>query len=161
MRSTTMPVNDRDKRALLWGGTAIAILLLYLLMRGGSPAAPAEPVQADVPATMPAAPPPIMAVAAPVMGPAPAVDVSQLRLFGLLSRGAVIGMADGTQRFIPIGREIVPGVTLRGVEIHHAILATGAGEVRLGFDGVAQPEVAAAAAAAPIASGAQRGDTLR
>ena len=156
-----MPLSERDKRALLWGGAAIAVLLLYLLMRGGSSAPPAEPVQADVPATMPAAPPPVVAVAAPV-AMVPSADLSQLRLFGLLSRGAVIGMPDGTQRFIPIGREIVPGVTLRGVEVHHAILATGSGEVRLGFDGVAQQQ-AAAAPPAPVASAeaAQRGDTLR
>lgn len=156
-------LSERDKRALQWGGAAIAILLLYLLLRGGGSGPPAEPVQPDVPATMPAGPPPVVAVAAPV-AVVPAADVSQLRLFGLLSHGAVIGMADGTQRFIPIGREIVPGVTLRGVEVHHAILATGSGQVRLGFDGVAQQQAAAAPpAAAPAASAeaAQRGDTLR
>ena len=70
-------------------------------------------------------------------------DASQLRLFGMLSRGAVIGMADGTQRFVPVGREIVPGVTLRGVDVHQAILATPSGEVRLGFDVAAQPQAAA------------------
>jgi hypothetical protein len=169
-----MPINDRDKRALLWGGGVIAVLLLYLLFRGGGSGSPAEPVQPDAVAAtqatgQPAAyatpmPPPIATapVVVATVAVAPVTDVSQLRLFGLLSRGAVIGMADGTQRFIPIGREIVPGVTLRGVEVHHAILATGSGEVRLGFDGVAQPQVAAAPAA-PVASaeGAQRGDTLR
>jgi len=158
-----MQLSDRDKRALLWGGAAIAILLLYLLFRGGTGAAPqAEPVQADVPAPMPtAASMPVVAVAPPVPVP-PAADMSQLRLYGILSRGAVIGMADGTQRFVPIGREIVPGVILRGVEVHHVILATGGGEVRLGFDGVAQPQAAAAASPAPVASAeaAQRGDTL-
>jgi hypothetical protein len=54
----------------------------------------------------------------------------------------VIGMADGTQRFVPVGREIVPGVILRRIEVHHAILATGTGEVRLGFDSAAQPQPA-------------------
>jgi hypothetical protein len=144
MRSTTMPVSDRNRRALLWGGAAIALLLLYLLTRGGDAPPPAERVQADVQATMPESPPPVLAVAPPmvVVAAAPTADVSQLRLFGLLSRGAVIGMADGTQRFVPVGREIVPGVTLRGVDVHHAILATPSGEVRLGFDGPAQPQAA-------------------
>jgi hypothetical protein len=146
MRSTTMQLSQRDRRVLLWGGGVIAILLLYLLSRGGDSGPSAERAQADVAAATPltgqpatyATPmaPPVVAVA-PVAA-APVTDVSQLRLLGLLSRGAVIGMADGTQRFIPIGREIVPGVTLRGVDVHHAILATGAGEVRLGFDGVVQ-----------------------
>jgi type II secretion system protein C len=159
-----MPLSERDKRALLWGGAAIAILLLYLLLRsGGSGSGPqAEPVQADVPAPMPtAAPMPVAAVAPPVPV-APAVDMSQLRLYGILSRGAVIGLADGTQRFVPIGREIAPGVTLHRVEVHHIILATGSGEVRLGFDGVAQAPAAGAAAPAPAASAeaAQRNETL-
>jgi hypothetical protein len=150
MHSTTMPLSDRDRRALLWGGGAIAVLLLYLLLRGGDSGPRAEPVQPEVVASTPAPEQPVTyaipveptVVAAPVaVAPAAAVpvtDVSQLRLFGLLSRGAVIGMADGTQRFVPVGREIIPGVTLRGVDLHHAILATPSGEVLLGFD-AAQP----------------------
>ena len=140
-----MPLNDRDRRALIWGGAVIVILLLYLLLRGGDSSPKSEPVQADIVATMPAGPP--ATYATPVQPPvaavpvvvAPTVDVSRLRLFGILSRGAVIGMADGTQRFVPVGREVVPGVILRGVDVHHIILATPSGEVRLGFDTAAQP----------------------
>jgi len=156
-----MQLSRRDKRALSGGGGVIAVLLLYLLLRGGDPGPRAEPlpsdaaanVSVDQPATY-ATPvqPPVVAtpvVVAPVavapVAPAPVVvaangDASQLRLFGVLSRGAVIGMPDGTQRFVPIGREILPGVTLRGVDLHHAILTTSAGEVRLGFDIAAQPQ---------------------
>jgi len=148
-----MPLNDRDRRALLWGGGVIAVLLLYLLLRGGDSGAPAEPIQADIAATMPAAQPATYAtpvqspvIAAPV-AVTPSADVSQLHLFGILSRGAVIGMADGTQRFVPVGREIVPGVTLRGVDVHHAILATPSGEVRLGIDNPAQNSAVTAPAA--------------
>jgi hypothetical protein len=147
--------SDRNRRALLWGGGVIAVLLLYLLLRGGDSGPSSEPVQADIAATTPAEQPatyaqpvvPSPAAAAPV-AVAPPVDVSQLHLFGLLSRGAVIGMPDGTQRFVPVGREIVPGVTLRGVDVHHAILATPSGEVRLGFEAAAQPQVPAVAAPA-------------
>lgn len=159
-----MPLSDRDRRALLWGGAIVAVLVLYLLLRGSGPAPPPEPVPADVQATTPVAPPPVIAAAPPVtVAAAPAADVSQLRLFGLLSRGAVIGMADGTQRFVPVGRVILPGVTLARVEVHHAILTTPSGEVRLGFDGVAQPRAASAAPPAPVAlaEAAQRDDTLR
>jgi hypothetical protein len=136
-------LSDRDRRALLWGGAAVAVLLLYLLLRdGGSAPPPAEQIQADVQATMPESPPPVVAVAPPpvVVAATPVVDVSQLHLVGLLSSGAVIAMADGSQHFVPVGREVVPGVTLRGVDVHQAILATGAGEVRLGFDAGAQPQ---------------------
>jgi hypothetical protein len=100
----------------------------------------------------------VVAVAAPVPA-APSADVSQLRLHGILSRGAVIGMADGTQRFVPIGREFLPGVILRGVEVHHIVLATGAGERRLGFDGIAQQQAIGAAAPVASADAAQRSDT--
>jgi len=141
-----MPLSDRDRRALLWGGGVIAVLLLYLLLRGGDSGPPAERVQADIAATMPAdqpatyatpVQPPVVVAPVPVVT-APSVDASQLHLYGILSRGAVIGMADGTQRFVPVGREIMPGVTLRGVDVHQAILATPSGEVRLGFDNPAQ-----------------------
>ena len=139
------PSGPRDRRALLLGGAVIALLLLYLLTRGGSAPPPDDPVRNDVSATVPAASaPPVVAVAPPVpvpvvVAPTPGVEVSQLHLVGLLSRGAVIAMADGTQRFIPIGREIVPGVILRGVDVRQAILATPSGEVRLGFDAAAEP----------------------
>jgi len=147
-----MPLNERDRRALLWGGAVIVLLLLYLLLRGDDSSPKSEPVQADIAATMPAGPP--ATYAAPVQPPAaaapvavaPTVDASQLHLFGILSRGAVIGMADGTQRFVPVGREIVPGVILRGVDVHQIILATPSGEIRLGFDVSGQPQSSAASA---------------
>jgi hypothetical protein len=147
MRSTTMPVSDRDRRALLGGGAVIAVLLLYLLIRGGGSGPPPEPVVTEVQATLPAAPAPVAPASAPVVMVTPVVvtpaaNLSQLRLVGIFSRGAVIAMADGTQRFVPVGREFLPGVTLRGVELHHAILATPSGEVRLGFDSAAPPQAA-------------------
>src|SRR4051794_17159264 len=124
-----MPLDRRDRRALLWGGAVVAILLLYLLLRGGDSGAPADRVQADIAATMPPAPPATYAapvqpasVAAPTVTVAPSADVSQLQLYGILSRGAVIGMADGTQRFVPVGREIAPGVVLRRVDVRQVIL---------------------------------------
>jgi hypothetical protein len=141
-----MPLSARDRRALSGGGLVIAALLAYLLWpEAQSPPAPPPQVQA----------PPAIVMAPPPVAPA-AVDVSQLRLFGVMASGAVIGMADGSQRFVPVGREIVPGVTLRRVELHHAVLVTAAGEVRLGFDGLDQ----AAPAAAPAAT-AQNEETLR
>lgn len=143
---------------MLWGGGAIALLLLYLLTRGGG----SEPSSIELvqPEARIAAPPLVLAPPVPV-AVAPAADLSQLRLYGVLGSGAVIGMADGTQRFVAVGRDVVPGVTLRRVEVHHALLATASGEVRLGFDGIAQPQAAPAAAAAPPAEAAQREESLR
>ena len=152
-----MPLSQRDRRALVWGGAAIAILILYLFLRGGG----SEPSSVELvqPEAQIVAPPPVIAPP-PTVAAAPVADLSQLRLYGVLGSGAVIGMADGTQRFVAIGRDVVPGVTLRRVEVHHIVLATGSGEVRLGFDGVAQPQ-AAPAAAAPPADAAQREEVLR
>lgn len=151
-----MPLSPRDKRALSGGGGVIALLLLYLLLRGGDSQSGREPARNDAvsilpvdqPATyatpvQPASSPPAIVATPVVVAPVavvPNVDISQLRLYGVLSRGAVIGMADGTQRFVPIGREFLPGMTLRGVDSHHAIIATAGGEVRLGFDIAAQPQ---------------------
>jgi hypothetical protein len=153
----------RNRRALLFGAPVIGLLLLYLLVHEGSgggaaqssaplpdPEAPigaatlpAGPiVQVDTPATV--APPgpvmqvPVQAVAVQVAATGP--DPSQFHLFGLLSSGAVIGMADGSQHFVRIGREVAPGIVLRGVDVHHAILATPSGEIQLGFDAGPQPQ---------------------
>jgi len=156
MKLIEKPSTARDRRALLLGGAVIALLLLYLLTRGGSAPPAEETVLNDLSPTIPATPPPSPAVApqelvAPpvVVAAAPPVDVSQLRLVGLLSRGAVIAMADGSQRFVPVGREIVPGVTLSGIDVHQAILATPSGEVRLGFDSAVQPQAPIVVAPAP------------
>lgn len=146
-----MPLSARDKRALSGGGLVIVVLLAYLLWpEAEPPPAPAQPP--------PVAPAPVAVVSAPPPPAAPTVDVSQLRLFGVMASGAVIGMADGSQRFVPVGREIVPGVALLRVELHHAVLATAAGEVRLGFDGVAP--AASVVAAAPAELG-RSDETLR
>jgi len=157
-----IPLSRRDRRALLWGGAAIAVLILYLLTRGGGDSAPSsvELVQSDA-RTVTAPPPQPVVATAPVMAVAATADLSQLRLFGVLGSGAVIGMADGTQRFVPLGRDVLPGVSLRRVELHHAVLATASGEVRLGFDGIAQAQAQAAPAPVAAAAAAQREDTLR
>ncbi|HEV2818110.1 MAG TPA: hypothetical protein VGW40_12915 [Allosphingosinicella sp.] len=141
----------RDRRVLTGGGLVIPILLAYLLWPGAEP--PPAPVRPA--AVVPSPPPPD--VAQPVA--AATVDVSQLRLFGVMASGAVIGMADGSQRFVPVGRAVVPGVTLLRVELHRAVLATAAGEVRLGFDGVDRGQ--APAGGQSPAPEAQADDTVR
>ena len=134
-----MPLEPRDKRALLWGTPVVGVLLLYLLARGGGGAPSAGSVANDLPATYAGAQPAPIIAAPPVAVPlpvpsAPSADVSQLKLVGLLSRGALIAMPDGSQHFVPVGRELAPGIVLSRVEVHQAVLATAAGEVRLGFD---------------------------
>jgi type II secretion system protein C len=150
----------REKR-LIQAAIVLAILvLLYLLLRGGS-----EPVRvvarepAAAPAPPPAAPP---IAAAPALAPALPADHSGLRLHGLLATGAILGFANGGQRLVSIGREALPGLILRRIEQGAAVFESGGGEVRLGFDGATQgPAQAATAPAAPPAAASLREENLR
>lgn len=154
----------REKR-LIQGAILLAIIVLVsLLLRGGGGAAPILPVGPTPPQPVPAAPAPIPVAAAPAPAPVPVADTSQLRLHGLLASGAVISTGNGGQRLVPVGREALPGLTLVRVEQNHAIFQSAGGEVRLGFDGIAQADPSGAAAApAPVAAGpaGQREETLR
>lgn len=154
----------REKR-LIQGALLLAIIVLIsLLLRGGGESAPILPVGPEPPQPVPAAPVPIPVAAAPAPAPVPVADTSQLRLHGLLASGAVISTGNGGQRLVPVGREALPGLTLVRVEQNHAIFQSASGEVRLGFDGIAQGDpTGAAAAPAPAAAGpaGQREETLR
>jgi general secretion pathway protein C len=150
----------REKRLIQGAGIAIIAFLVYLLfLRGGSdpvvPVARTEPPVASAPMTQPVPPP------AAVSPPAPAADISGLRLHGLLASGAVIGFPSGRQRLVPVGREALPGLILRRIEQNQAVFESAAGgELRLGFDGVVQGAPAAPPAPPPGQS-AQSEEALR
>ena len=155
-KSPDLRPTQHSRPLLLGGGALVILLLIYILLPGGSESPPqAEPaVQA---------PPPIAAPPAPAPPVQPIGDISTLRLYGLLASGAVLGFPDGSQRLIPIGREVLPGLVLKRIEQQSAVFDSGGGEVRLGFDGAAQAVAAPAAPAGPAASpeAAQRDETLR
>jgi general secretion pathway protein C len=153
----------REKR-LIQGAILLAIIVLVsLLLRGGGESPPPGPATPTVSPTPVTAPPPVPVAIAPMAAPVPAADLSQLRLYGLLASGAVVGYANGGQRLVPVGREALPGLTLVRIEQNHAVFQSAGGEVRLGFDGIAQPDPSGTAAPAPVATGAaaQREETLR
>ena|SRR5205085_4781188 len=150
----------REKRLIQAAVVLAIIVLISLLLRGGGGSTPAPdpvapPISSPTGATYAgpppqtyAGPPPAVppSVAPPSVGTAPsappagqATAVSQLKLFGLLASGAVIGYPNGGQRLVPVGREALPGLILVRVDQNHAVFQSGAAEVRLGFDGLAQP----------------------
>ena len=71
---------------------------------------------------------------------APAGGVPQgLILHGVTGSGAIFGFADGSQRYVARGRDVVPGLTLQAVALNHVILAMGSANLRLGFGGSPVP----------------------
>ena len=109
-------LSPRDRRALGGGGLIVAVLLVYLLWPDSEPGAEAGSEPLAQPVVAAAAPAPL-----PVPAPAPlhAADLGQLRLFGIMGRGAVIAGADGTQRYVPLGRDVAPACGCR-LEVRHA-----------------------------------------
>jgi len=123
------------KGAIATGGLLLVALVLFWVFRTGSP--PPAPIERQ------AAPQPSRPAPSPPLAQAP--DVSGLKLYGLLASGAIVGVGNGNQRLILIGRDALPGLTLRRIEQEHAVFASAAGEVRLGFDAPGQAPAAAAA----------------
>lgn len=137
---------------MLIGGAVIAtLLLLYLFWPSGEtqtsnvdlvPAAqrqgvappPAAPV--PLPPSTPVPVPTVQAVAAP----------EGIVLHGVTGGGAIIGYADGSQRFIARGRDVLPGLRLQGTSLYSVILGSPTASYRLGFSGPA------VALGAPVAS---------
>ncbi len=159
-------LTDPKKRLILLVSIAGAVLLLliYTLAAGDeapepvslatapasapAPASGSQPVPMLMPGAAPAPPATVPTTAPPSAGPVPTGAVQGLRLHGITSGGAIIGLPSGRQRLVRIGQQVLPGVVLQGIAQQHAMLGVGAGTVRLTFQG---PE-AVAAPGAPSAS---------
>ena len=140
-----MPVELTDRRALFAGGAiASLLLLLYLSLRGEAPGAALPPQPAPPPLATPAPAEPQAAVA-------PTATPEGLRLHGITGAGAIIAMADGRQRLVTVGREVLPGLVLAENHPDHVVLRSGTSEFRLDFTG------ASAAGGAPASTPAQAG----
>lgn len=159
MRLTTTTPERRSSPVIVWGGAAVALLLLlYLLFGRGENEAPA-PAPVTPPGPAPTAVQ-VPAPSAPTPPSAPSASVEGLRLHGVAGAGAIIGVGDGSQRLIAIGREVRPGIVLVGVGVDHALLRAGAMTYRLGFDGIAAAGDTAPSAQ-PSGTAALREETLR
>lgn len=145
------------RAGLAAGALALVFMLAWLLLRPAGIGALPEPPPVPAPA-----PPAVRPEPAPPQPPPP--SAAGVRLYGLLGRGAIIGLPDGRQRLVAIGREVVPGLRVARIEQHSVILASAGGELRLGFDGAAPNPPQAGAArdtAAASAEEALRDETLR
>lgn len=154
-----MQLEPRDKRALIGGAVIVTGLLAYLLWPTGSGTQSSVELVAADRRQAPAGPPPppmqvqTVSVPPPLAAPAAPAVPEGLRLTGVTGSGAIFGFADGSQRFVPRGRDVVPGLTLQGVTLRHVILGSGAVSYRLGLGGTAVPVQAPASASPQIADG--------
>jgi membrane-associated protease RseP (regulator of RpoE activity) len=154
MPRAALQLQPREKRVVIAGAAAATLLLAYLLWPSGTGGSAVELVPADQrPAPAVAAPQPIPVVQAPPPAAAPAAPAGLadgLILHGVMAGGAVIGFPDGSQRYVAIGREVMPGLRLQGVQLRAAILAAGSANYRLGFGGPAVPLTPAPGAGAVV-----------
>lgn len=154
-----------DQRLWIAAAVPAGALLLYLL--AGRSAEPVSIVELVSPQQRPPAAAAPAAPLLPVAAPAPPSSAEGLRLYGLLGGGAIVGLADGSQRFVRVGRELLPGLRVARVEQHHLVLASAGGELRLGFDGAAPVQTSAPSATAAVTASAGtrqaawRDETLR
>ena len=93
------------------------------------------------------------APAAPVVAVPP---LGQLQVLGVLSSGAIFGFPDGLQRFVVIGRDVVPGARLTSVERLFVTLDQAGSQVRLPLRGEA---ATGASESPPSAQGESAGST--
>ena len=146
MRRAALQLQPREKRMVIGGAVIATALLAYLLWPSGGGQSAVELVPADqrptpTVATAPQPIPVVQAAPTAVATATPAVAglTEGLVLHGVMAGGAVIGFPDGSQRYVPVGRDVMPGLRLQAVRLREAILASGSINYRLGFAGPAVP----------------------
>lgn len=120
---------EHRRAAAIGAGGLAAILLLGYALSG-------EPEEPPLALTVPSPPVPVQSAPPPVPVAAVAivpVATEGLKLHGISFGGAIIGLADGRQRVVAVGREVLPGLVLQGVGHDHALLKSAGGLFRLGF----------------------------
>lgn len=165
LRDRLSALTPREKRFLFVGAIVLALFVLYLLLQGdgeGSSdgveltAAPPPPTALPVSSARPLMgpqpmPPPSGSSAPPIpISPLPAAasgdpaSVSGLVLKGVFGGGpgggaALIATEPGSQHLVRVGRQVIPGVTLKEVGMNYALLETASGDLRMGFSASPAP----------------------
>lgn len=146
-------LETRREKIVIFGAAPVILLLFYLLLVGGGEAdeevalAPPPGPRAAVairPTPPPAAPPaPVQArqSAALAVAADPPAPTTAITLTGVLGTGrggsAIISYAGGAQRLITVGRDVLPGLTLREVRRDRVLLSGPAGPMELRFGSAA------------------------
>ena len=138
-----MRLEARERKVAAGGASIATALLAYLLWPASSDGGDVELVPAEQRAAPASATQPAPTAEAPAPMPAAAATPEDLTLHGVMASGAVIGFPDGRQAYVAVGREVMPGLRLEAVRLHHAVLAAGTTNYRLGFGGSAIPVVPA------------------
>jgi general secretion pathway protein C len=152
LRDRLAALTPRERRFLVSGALALLIFVAYLLWPSGeddevelaeAPPPAAQPVFVPPPV----APPPMPA--APMLPQADSTAAAGLVLRGVMGGGprggaAIIGFPDGSQRVVRVGREFLPGMTLRGIGVNYAIASSGSGVLRMELNKIEATAVATA-----------------
>lgn len=151
-------VLSRREKIFLGVGTAAIFLFLFIMFRPEPDESGVE--LASPPAAQAATPVPAPAEADPAPAPAPtAASMDGIFLQSVLGGGgggsAILLMPGGQQRLVRVGRQFLPGLTLKEVGLKYAIIGSSGGDVRieLGRTGTAP----AAAQAPPASAGPPAG----
>jgi general secretion pathway protein C len=156
LRDRIAALTPRERRFLAAGALALALFLAYLLWPSGD-GDDVELADAPPPAAQPVfVPPPVAPPPMPVAPVLPQADASAaagLVLRGVMGGGpsggaAIIAFPDGSQRVVRVGREFLPGMTLRGIGVNYAIASTVGGNIRMELNKAGATIVAAAPPAA-------------
>ncbi len=108
----------------------------------------------------PAPAPYVAAAPPPVAAPPPSASAlaAGLTLKGVFATAAVMALPAGGERIVPIGREVLPGLTLKKVGVAHALLHADGGDVMLELGKVGPQAVTAPP---PALAPAEAGETAR
>jgi general secretion pathway protein C len=157
LRDRLAALTPRERRFLVAGALALLIFLAYLLWPSGEEDE-IELAEVPPPAAQPAFVPPPVAPpqmpAAPALPQADSSAAAALVLRGVMGGGprggaAIIGFPDGSQRVVRVGREFLPGMTLRGIGVNYAIASSGSGVLRMELNKIGATAVATASPASP------------
>lgn len=128
-------------------GTMVFGAVAFFMLQPADPSGPALAPAPAMAAPLPVGPPPAAA-------PAPvAASTAGLQLRGVLgysggAGAAIFGLADGRQRLVAVGREVVPGVRLDAIAVDRATVHDGVQKLEFLL-----PELQGGEGAAPVPVG--------